>query len=429
MRRTIQILSVCAVIAGGMAITSSALAFKTVCASGCPFTKIQTAIEKVPSGGAITIGPGTYVENLVVNKPLTLKGEGATTIVEPSVSKPECAGGSLCGGEASNIILVEASNVTLLKLTLEGDNPSLISGVERGGKDIDARNGVITNHEVGTYNNLTVSKVIVKDVFLRGIYASSGGSFNFDHDTVENVQGNGASIGIFDFGGGGSMVSNKVSAANDAISANWSTGTVFVKNTVKGSGSGVHTDNNGGKGGTADVIKENKISACPTDGYGIFVFAPYLSPTVESNAVKGCYVGLAAFGSQVSGEGPKFVSNVVNGMGATTTDPNGTYGAYITTDLIEFGFGDVTASLAGNTLTHFGTGMLVSQEAGGQATVTASPGNLFTYDTIAGANGEPGTVVNAKENWWGCPSGPNNGGSCTNAGGTVDFTPWLTVKP
>jgi len=207
MRRTIQGLAVAGVTAAGLVFAGPALAAKTtVCASGCAFSSIQAAITAASSGATITIASGTYVENVVVTKPLTLRGAGTGTVIEPAVSNPICSPGSLCGGAASNIILVQADNVTITKLKLEGDNPALTSGVLRNGKDIDARNGIITNHELGTpFKNLTVSKVTVADVYLRGIYAStSGGTFTFTHDTVENVEGDEQSIGIFEFEGSGS---------------------------------------------------------------------------------------------------------------------------------------------------------------------------------------------------------------------------------
>ena len=115
-------------------------------------------------------------------------------------------------------------------------------------------------------------------------------------------------------------------------------------NKVTKSASGIHTDNNGGSGGEADTIKENNVSECKVDGYGVWMFAPYVSATVEDNKVSGCAVGLAAFGSQVSGQGPTFTANKVDGTGATVSEGL-TYGAYITTDLLGFGFGDVNATL------------------------------------------------------------------------------------
>jgi hypothetical protein len=44
-------------------------------------------------------------------------------------------------------------------------------------------------------------------------------------------------------------------------------------------------------------------------------------------------------------------------------------------------------------------------------------------------SGLAGTIVNAANNWWGCKKGPNMGGGCDTAIGTVQSTPWLTKKP
>jgi hypothetical protein len=436
MRRAIRIFTASGVVAACLAAAGPALASQTVCKTGCFFTSIQSAINAAQSGATITIGKGNYYENVVANKPVTLRGSGNETVIYPAVSNPICSPGSLCGGAASNIILVEASNVTITKLRLEGSNPKLTGGVVVGGKEIHARNGIIENWSAGIFNNLTVSNVKVSDIYLRGIYASSEGTgFNFNHDTVENVQGDNESIAMFNFGGSGVMASNKVTNANDAISANWSRGTQFLKNVISKSGSGVHTDNNGGSGGVADLIQANTVRECKVNGYGIFVFVPYVSATVESNKISGCSVGLAAYGGAVKGQGPTFSNNVVNGTGAGTTNNAGTDGAYLTTDQLGYAYGDLTATLTGNSFTHFTTGMFVTQttptpgqEAGGQATVTAEPKNSFAYNGT-GANGEPGTVVSAKEDWWGCAKGPNMGGPCNTAIGTVAFTPYLTEKP
>jgi nitrous oxidase accessory protein NosD len=433
MRRITGAMLACAVFVVCLATAGSALAMnKTVCASGCQFTSIQTAINAASEGATITIGSGTYAENVVVNKPLTLQGSGKNTVIEPAVSNPACSGGSLCGGSASNIVLVQANNVTITNMRLEGDNPGLTSGVVVAGKDIDARNGIITNHEAGTFDNLTVSKVSVADIYLRGIYASSGGSFTFKDDSVQNVQAEEASIAMFAFEGTGVMEHNKVTEANDAISANWSHGTQFIDNIVTKSGSGIHTDNNGGSGGVADLIKGNKISECKENGYGIFVFVPYVSATVEGNKVKGCAVGLAAFGSAVSGQGPTFTANKIDDTGATVSAGE-TVGAYITTDQLGFAFGDVTATLTGNSIKDAGTGLVVTQSsptpgqpAGGQATVNASGNSIFKNGT--GANGEEGTVVEAENNWWGCKQGPASP-KCNSVKGTVLYTPWLVSKP
>ena len=425
MRRTIRAAVLVGVLVGCLVPAGHAwAAAKTVCANGCAYTTIQDAIDGAAPGDTITIAAGKYVENIVVDKPVTLEGAGNGTVLYPAASGPTCTsgGGSICAG-GSNMVLVRADDVTIGNLRLEGDNPDLTSGVVTDGADLDARNGIITDHTVGTFDNLVVSNVKISDVYLRGIYASSGGTFSFTGNTIDNVQAEYASIAMFNFGGSGVMADNKVTNANDAISANWSTGTQFLRNDVGRSGSGVHTDN----AGAADVIEGNIVHDCKVDGYGVFVFAPSASATVVSNTIKGCYVGLAAFGSGVSGQGPTFSGNDVDGAGAKTTDPAGTFGAYLTTDLLGYGSGDLTAILTGNAVSHFGTGLFVTQASGGAATVTAH-GNAF-HENGVGATGETGTSVNAESNWWGCKKGPNAGGGCDTATGTVDFTPWLTAKP
>jgi hypothetical protein len=421
---------------------ASASARYTVCSTGCPYQSVQAAITAAEyPGEIITIGPGHYAENVTVSAPVTLKGVGKRTVLYPAVSNPAPDGceGSLCDGAASNIILIASSNVTIENMTLEGANPALAgSGVLVDGASINARNGIIDDYDLGDFNNLTVSNVNIQDIYLRGIEVTydndPGQTFTLTHNTVNNVQGDPSSIAIFNFGDSGVISNNTVTNAADAISANWSTGTQFLDNRISKSGSGIHTDNNGGSGGIADTIEGNSVSACTEDGYGIYVFVPYVSATVESNKVEGCYVGLAVFGSAVSGQGPTFSDNIVNGTGATTTDPDGTYGAYVTTDQLGYGPADVNASLIGNSFQSFTTGLFVTQttptngdEAGGQATVTASPNNSFLRDTT-GVNGDTGTVVNAADDWWGCRQGPNTS-HCVSAIGTVQYTPWLTRRP
>src|SRR5450759_962061 len=207
----------------------------TVCASGCTSTTIQGAINAASAGDTVTVAEGTYVENITIDKSLSLVGANQnSTRILPAASNPNCGGaggGSLCAG-ASNIILVQANNVTITRFTLDGDNPALTSGVSAGGADLDARNGIITNHSLGTFNNLVVHDVTVKNVYLRGMYASSGGTFNFHDNTVQNVQADPASIAMFNFGGSGAFANNSVSQANDAISANHSTGTRFLNNSI-----------------------------------------------------------------------------------------------------------------------------------------------------------------------------------------------------
>ena len=100
---------------------------------------------------------------------------------------------------------------------------------------------------------------------------------------------------MFNFGGSGVMAYNTVSNASDAISSNWSTGTIFAHNKVTNSGSGIHTDNSG-EFGSHDEIFDNNVLLGGPGSYGIFVFVPYSSVSVHDNVISGVDVGLGAYG-------------------------------------------------------------------------------------------------------------------------------------
>ena len=257
---------------------------------------IQRGVNVAPlSDGTVNVEAGTYTGNLTISKPLTLAGAGqtgadATTII-PSFAG--AVGGSTFAAGCSNLILVQSSNVTIEDLLLDGNNPSLAgqSGATTvNGINVDAQNGIVTDYRLGTpFSNFVVHDTTVQNIDFRGIYDSDGGTFDIYNNTVTNVEGDPSSVAIFNYGGAGTFQNNNVSYANDAISANWSTGTQFLDNVITNSGSGIHTDNSSG----GDLIKGNQVSDGTAGSYGIWVFVPYADVTVSNNQVTDCDVGLA----------------------------------------------------------------------------------------------------------------------------------------
>jgi nitrous oxidase accessory protein NosD len=412
------------------------------CRARAPCASIQRAVLAACEGDVVHIARGAYAENVVVDKGLTLDADDGA-VLYPALSAPApCDDSSLCDGAASSIILVRASGVSIRGLHLDGDNPALTSGVTVGGADIDARNGIVTDHLAGKFDALEVVDVDVDNVYFRGIYASSGGTFSFRRDRVRNVRGDRSAVAIFNFGGAGAVERSVVKDSNDAISANHSTGTVFTGNRVVRSASGVHTDNAGdGAGSAADLIEDNEVEDCAADGYGAWVFVPYVPPIVRSNTVRGCSVGLAAFG-QGAAVRASFLDNRVDGGGAA-----GSVGARVTTDQIGFGAANVAALFRHNVVRRADVGFAIEETAGFTADVaiecnrivqngtgirTASAGGFVSRNRIArnglGLASLASGVLAAERNFWGCPFGPSDP-RCDGVSGNVDVDPFLTSSP
>jgi nitrous oxidase accessory protein NosD len=302
------------------------------------WSAIQDGIDAATGGDTAFVGAGTYIENVQIDKSITLQGSGqSSTVVMPAVSNPiSCPG--VCPAElgTNTVIWVRADWVSISDLTVEGDNPSL-NGVPIGGADVDAHNGIITI----TNTNLTVQYVTVQDIYERGIQiGTTGGTFNFSNNIVDNVQGSDYSIGIFNRMGGGVISGNVVTNANDAISANWSTGTAFVNNQVFQSGSGIHTDNTQG----LDVIIGNTIANGKPNSYGIFVFAPYQPVVINGNGISNVDYGLT-----LSGNGWNDPLNTIT-FDSNSVDAN-VAAAYITTDVWGYFSSNVLGQFTFNTLT------------------------------------------------------------------------------
>ena len=399
------------------------------------YSHIQAyAVAFAQSGDHVQILAGTYVDTLNIGVPLTLYGAGqGLTIIYPLTSNPNpCPGSSLCGGSATNIILVGADNVTIHDLTLDGDNPNLTSGIVAGGADLDARNGIIENFPLGVFNNLTVYNVTVKNIYLRGMYASSGGTFNFHDDTVRNVQADPSSIAMFNFGGSGVFANNTVSDAGDAISSNWSRGTSYLNNTISNSGSGIHTDNAGGSGYLhADTIAGNSVLNSPDGGYGIWDFVPYVSPVIRDNNVTNVYVGLGSFGGVLSSGNPgtSFIRNTVDGQNKSNST-----GFYLSNTEFGFGVSNVAANLLNNIVKNNVYGFWIESTGGDTVRLSANANSIIsnttqiTTDSVTAYNGGNGTVGtllgDLRGNWWGSTSAPAVGGP---SAGSVTFSPWLGI--
>ena len=136
----------------------------------------------------------------------------------------------------------------------------------------------------------------------------------------------------------------------------------------------------------ADQIYLNNISAGTAGSYGIFVFAPYTTVSVHDNTVATVAVGLAAFGG--FGGTAAFSNNTVS------VNSNGT-GAFVTTDQLGFGSGNVSATFNGDKFTGnagTGTGIEVDQQAGFTSTAGLTGVKIQTFSTGVDVTGGSASV-------------------------------------
>jgi parallel beta-helix repeat protein len=175
-------------------------AHATGCAPGFYFTSINSAINDpaVPAGSTIKVCPGTYQEQVSINKKITL--EGIATVSEDAVVILPPAGGlvqnttdvcptaysAFCTNGASIAAQVLVQNivgsVSISNLTVDGKGNGLSCGP-------DVR-GILFQNASGTLNHVAVRNELPNDIpngcqVGHGIYVATGTGF-FSTVTVEN---------------------------------------------------------------------------------------------------------------------------------------------------------------------------------------------------------------------------------------------------
>ena len=316
------------------------------------FNKIQEGIDAVASGGTVNVLTGTYNENIVIAKPLSLLGVGRdSVVVYPAVSDigmpdpqqpPSFRGSQIC--------VVKAKNVTIDGLTFDGDSPALTPP-----GTIDARNGIITEYASGDWSNLKVQNCTVKNIYLRGIYASAQTPNNltgvdFNHNTVSNVKGwSMQSAGIMLWGSSGNAKHNNISDASLGIFYHIYSDGRIDSNSVTTSEVSLGANSND----AATSISYNTITNSSQGIQTVYILAPV---NVTFNSITACTSGVVLYGG---GSAQNNVwDNSITGLGYYST-----YGFWGSTDP----YGALSANLKRNTIKDNFYGMVLNEAHGNNA--------------------------------------------------------------
>jgi len=217
----------------------------TSCGDGHAFPSISAGLAAVAIGGTVYVCPGTYTEDVVVTKSVTLLGVGATVAPSASDTSP------LSGIVGNNAFTVLSDFVTIRGFTVEGatgdgilviGDHALIDAVTALGNGNDGIN--VDGSSYSTVQNSTVSDnaggiELANDpaTFPPGAVAAlgvHGSSLTASYDTVSGNQvvGNPHACGIL-------LVDHAGVSDALGIHDNLVTGNVVVNNALSGFGAGI----------------------------------------------------------------------------------------------------------------------------------------------------------------------------------------------
>ena len=453
-----------------------------------PLLTIQVAVNAVNAGGTVHLAAGTYTQDTLLNKSLTLDGAGpATTFIDPASIGLDIS--------ADNVTV---KNVALINAAIHGariqksPTPSVVANTTFD--NVHFTTNTLRGLEIGTNaNDVTVNNCVF-DGNRTGIRSSSTAvvdGLHVTNSTFKNHTDAGSGIGIYQ--------------ASDGNPGNMRD--VHVDNSI--------FDNNGFAGiygeEMRDMLVENSTFGNEARGFLLFDFytasGTVTGPiTFQNNtftdhkaAALQIQVNANALGAPLTIDGNNFTQNaaVVNanwaqidvrlntgfthaavnitnndvlfsgtfGGGATaiygiklrggpdavaindnTIDGGGignnggtpaTAGLYVVTNVGTYGAMKAATQITGtgNAFTGFENGIVVYDESG--AVYGAMPvGALLSINrsdlsdnSASGFRSGPGEDADATCNWWGAADGPGpvGPGSGSNVTTDVDYAPWLVT--
>ncbi len=427
----------------------------TVGPSGADFTSIQAAIDAASEGDTIEVADGTYDEQIIISKPLTIQGQGDTTIIKPSQTTADnfqLFSRKPGGSDNTAPIVVANADATIKNLKIDG---SEVSSVPSGDTMFV---GILYRGVNGIIDSVTVEGINIADG--NAIYLSSMGN-------NVNVEVKGSTISNF---------------YKNGITANYEGLTVNIHdNTIIGSGPRDDVAQNGiqiGYGATGSVV-ENMVSDIAYTGAGwiatgiLFVDS---SGNARNNIVTNCQAGIVAQAgwyppvtcdvtienNTIDASGLTSLSYIA-GTGAVTWDENAAitvtiknndltgagYGEGISIGS-EYGDGTVDATIEGNDISNWGHGIWLGPTSN-QIVITnnniinnveVDSGihivgvdvscikinfNNIEGNAAYGVYNDGSGILDAEFNYWGCADGPGSEG-CDAVSENVDYDPWLKAS-
>lgn len=264
---------------------------------------IQKLINNASEGDILTIPSGTYYENIIINKSITLKGENKEITI-------------LDGNEEDSVITINANNVKISDFTIQNSGNSfeewLGAGIKVFSDNCNISNNIISNHDwfYGIYLNGSHNSHIIDNTITNNYQG-----ILVDKSEYITIEKNSVSSNIYKYGIELSYSDNNIVRDNNIFSINdaglyleYSSDNIIQKNIFTDNNVGIDLTKNcyrneikdneitsGSDTGIAlaivsnNEITGNKIDDCHSNGILIFNST---DNTVLSNSISNCYYGI-----------------------------------------------------------------------------------------------------------------------------------------
>ncbi len=443
---------------------------------------IQAALNQVAPGGEVIVAAGTYVENLVINKPVVLTGAqanvlakgraGAQSLIKPTVNNTAVQinasdvtingftfdmGGVQTPWAIAALGLPSYANLRILYNEFSGNPMTGDPNKDAGGMYIQNSQGTLIE---GNYFNDSGSHA----VFMAGAsnntvyrnndsYSNSLSNFSTHvgpHTNIVIENNRAVEDSPIIFAVDGIVIRNNTFTASAALSSRvylgggnkniTVTGNTFIDMRAQaiqifdagwyGPNSNATITNN-----TITTDVKNQLAA---GGPWTLIDLRSVGGTtlVDGNTItlSGSFNGATAvygIGLRGSGTGPTTITNnTLNGGSVTSTNALPNTGLLIRSNASGVGSLPATATIkaSNNTITSFSNGVAVydsvTNQYGGLPSgidISINRNNLANNSAFGAKNGND-VSINAECNWWGSASGP----AATYASGNLDFDPFLS---
>jgi len=242
------------------------------------FNTIQEGIDMVNASGTVLVSPGTYNTQLMINKPLTLRGDRCMSIINDT-------------GEQSCTVTVTADRVTICGFTIQGKllKTALSMGYShwcliQENTILDAYQGISFSFN----DNNTISNNILQNSAW-GIYLYRSSENNISNNTISSPSAQmNRGISIQDFCRQNKVSNNVISDSTQyGISLSNAENNTISHNTLTTNNDGILIGSNNNTI-ARNIIRENMR-------YGIFVFTNsrynlISGNTIEDNNDSGIYM-------------------------------------------------------------------------------------------------------------------------------------------